>query len=431
MSNAPNRRPPTDPDRLALGVALLAVLLAAFALSPRPAHGQAESFLPSHGRPSAAARLELRRDAAVAGPEVTLRQVCRWSPSDDAALAPVAGLVIARLGDAAPTGTVRVADVRAALAGAGFNLSAVNFAGATACDVRWTGASATGDPRSPDVPPARPASAGGWDAPTAPPPAEAGRAGGAVGEPGASRPATLRDRLVADLADRLGVPVDALQVDFDDADAKLLGLTDAAYDFAVEGRRAWGLGRVSWSVTLTPATAGESTDAVAAEAARRLTGRGERTGAASQRVSVRATARAWQEQLVVNRPMAARQVVGADDLDRRRVLVDRLDDPAATERQAVGQQVARALAPGSVLTTGDLEAVRLAKPGQFVTVTLVEGAVRVKTVVRAMDAGCLGQSIRVRDENTRDVFTATLTGPQTAVVGGGAIEPNAIVASVE
>ena len=53
-------------------------------------------------------------------------------------------------------------------------------------------------------------------------------------------------------------------------------------------------------------------------------------------------------------------------------------------------------------------------PGQFVTITITSGSVRVKTVARAMDAGTFGQTIRVKNEATKDIYEVTLTGPQTA-----------------
>jgi flagella basal body P-ring formation protein FlgA len=64
-----------------------------------------------------------------------------------------------------------------------------------------------------------------------------------------------------------------------------------------------------------------------------------------------------------------------------------------------------------------VQAVPLARPGQFVTVLLNRGAVTVKTVARAMEEGRYGQTIKVKSDATRDVFEVVLTGPQEATLG--------------
>ncbi len=351
-----NPRPP-------LAAALLALAaVAAPAFSQTPA---AESFLAA----PANATLVMRAEAVVYGPDVTLRQLCVWPDPDAAAFAPVADLVIVRL----PGRNARelsVEEVKKTLAGAGFNLARVNFAGPTRCAVRRS-----------DAPPA-----------AAPPMVKAGDSPPKNEEtPAGSTP--LRAMLIDDLAARLSLPPDALQVDFDPADAKLLALSAPLFGFDIEPRRATGLGRVSWAVTVRSGTGEASKSTVAA------------------------TARAWRDDLVAARPLANRQVIAAADVTPRRHLVDRLGPAAATVEQVVGQQAARAVAAGEELAPRDVEAVRLAAVGQFITVTLTEGAVRVKTVAKALDEGHLGESIRVRNETTRAVFSVRLTGPQTADAG--------------
>jgi flagella basal body P-ring formation protein FlgA len=97
--------------------------------------------------------------------------------------------------------------------------------------------------------------------------------------------------------------------------------------------------------------------------------------------------------------------------------VDQLsDDPLLSADQIVGQQASRELKAGAVLTARMVDPVQLVKSGQLITVTLDQGTVRIKTVVRAMEAGSYGQTIRVKNETTRDVFQVILTGPQTATM---------------
>lgn len=85
--------------------------------------------------------------------------------------------------------------------------------------------------------------------------------------------------------------------------------------------------------------------------------------------------------------------------------------------QCVGQQAATDLRPGVVMTAQLVDAVPLVKAGQLVTVNLTRGTVQLRSVARAMEQGALGQTIRVRNENTRDVLDVTVTGPQEARLG--------------
>ena len=68
------------------------------------------------------------------------------------------------------------------------------------------------------------------------------------------------------------------------------------------------------------------------------------------------------------------------------------------------------------MTAPLVEAVPLAKIGQFVTITLNRGSVRVKSVAKALEGGSYGQTIRVKNEATRDVYEVILTGPQEATM---------------
>src|SRR3954452_12271553 len=56
---------------------------------------QADRFVPGTPRFAAGATLELRGEATVYGPEVKLKQVCRWSARDAAVFANVSDLVLA------------------------------------------------------------------------------------------------------------------------------------------------------------------------------------------------------------------------------------------------------------------------------------------------------------------------------------------------
>ena len=190
----------------------------------------------------------------------------------------------------------------------------------------------------------------------------------------------------------MGIPKDELQLTFNPADEKLLTLSEPLFKFSIQARRARDLGEVSWNVTVL-------------------------SGSGSQKGTVNATARAWQTEMVLSKPLTYGQVIQSDDVTERRVLRDQLPgDPLLNASQVVGQQAARELKVGAVLSARTVDAVPLAKPGQLVTITLTVGSVRVKTVARAMESGSYGQAVRLRNETTHDVFEAVLTGPQQATM---------------
>ncbi|HWP39990.1 MAG TPA: flagellar basal body P-ring formation chaperone FlgA, partial [Tepidisphaeraceae bacterium] len=304
-------------------------------------------------------------------------------------------------GPAVPFKTISVREIQGILRDAGVNLAAINFAGATSCTVarsdveydqtealrQWIQAreSAATQPQADDQTPAANVQAG-------------------TGRPGPSsvfsqeEPVrTLRDSLIADLAARLNLSPESLQVDFKPQDEKLLAISKPLFRFEIEPLRARTLGNVAWNVTI----------------------RGD-GGESPRTVTVTAQARAWQKQLVVAKPIAARQVIGADDVVERRALVDQIEPQALlSAEQVVGQQAARELKPGTVLTARMVDPAELARPGQLITVSLDQGTVRIKTVARALEGGSYGQTIRVKNETTREVFQVVLTGPQTATMNLG------------
>jgi flagella basal body P-ring formation protein FlgA len=204
---------------------------------------------------------------------------------------------------------------------------------------------------------------------------------------------SLRELLTEDLSIRLNVPVEQLQVAFNPKDERLLNLCEPQFRFNLDPQSVRNLGEVSWNVSIV-------------------------ANGGTQKTPIVATARAWQTQVVVNRPIPTQAPIRGEDVVERRTLADRLpDEPLLTMPQCVGQQAARELRPGMVLIGRMVEAVPLARVGQLVTVNLSQGAVRVKSVARAMEGGSYGQRIRVKNEATNDFYDVVLTGPQEATLG--------------
>ncbi len=355
-----------------------------------------EVFVPAAVRPGAV--LELRDEAQITGGQVTLRQIARWSSQDDAALAPLADLVVGRLEEKSPFMSLSLDQLKGLLSDAGVNLAMIRFAGPTRCTVsrtdlgfnetraleQWAGVKS-------DEPATKPALPATSQAPADGSPSSATAPSGVAGT------RTLRDLLLSDLAARLNLAAESLQVDFEQADKGILAMSDQLCVFSIEPHRLRGLGEVSWDVKMT-------------------------AGQKAKTITVRAIARAWQNQAVLVKPVAARQVLRQEDVVARRTLSDTLaDDPLITLEQSVGQQAARELKPGTILTARMVEAVPLARAGQLLTVLVRRGGVSVQTVARAMESGCYGQTIKARNESTNEIIDVTLSGPQTAEMGNSQV----------
>jgi flagella basal body P-ring formation protein FlgA len=213
---------------------------------------------------------------------------------------------------------------------------------------------------------------------------------------------------MVDLSVRLHVPSNDLAVTFDPRDEPALHLAEPQFKFNVEPRRVRNLGSVAWDVQVVS------------------------EGGKSKKMTLSATARAWQQQALLTRPVAFKQVIRDSDVTERRILVDGLqDEPLLATSQVVGQQASRQMPAGTILTARTVQAVPLARSGQFITVTLSRGGVRIKTVGRAMGEGSYGQTIKVKNEATKDVYEVVLTGPQEGTMGPAADDAKVASARTE
>jgi flagella basal body P-ring formation protein FlgA len=357
-----------------------------------------DGSVPRSSRFLSGAILELRSEATIEGADVKLKQICRWSAADQEAFAPIADLVVARLNPNTAFRAMTQDDLKSTLSDAGVNLAVIRFCGAMHCTVSRS-----------DITTDEQAALQGWvNAKLAVGPATQPAAEATLVSSPSTPPApdvnllaqsyhTLRERLIADLSERLSLDPNCLQMHFSPGDEKLLGLSEPLFQFNLEGLRADNIGQVSWQVTIFAAGA----------------------KASSQQTTIAAVARVWQEQWMVRRPMAYHQTIRGDDLVSRRILVKQLDGERLMKReQLVGQLCSRELQAGTVLTARLVDAAPLAKTGDLVTVTLSQGNVKITTVMRAIDGGSFGQSIRGKQETTGAIFDVTLTGPQC-----GAISP--------
>jgi flagella basal body P-ring formation protein FlgA len=350
-------------------------------LSDMPS-GADEKFVPGAADSTPSGTLEVRQEATVSGPDVKLKQVCRWSDADAAVFTPIADTTLLQFSGSDLFRTVGVDEISQTLHEAGVNVAMINFAGAASCTIKRS--DAQNDPQQTtqqwiDTQQQAGAAAQSQSSATEPKP-----------DPSFH---TLRDLLVNDLGQRLGIPAETLQITFSAEDDKLLSLAEPIFKFDVRPSRALALGNVSWQVTVL-------------------------TDSASKKVMVSATARAWEDEVVVAQPLTMHKVLEAADFTPRRVLVDSLPDKQLLHiDQCVGQEAAEDLKPGTVMTGQLVNAVPLVKPGQLVTINLRHGSVELRSVARAMEQGSMGQTIRVRNENTRDMLDVTVIGAQEGRLG--------------
>lgn len=327
--------------------------------------------------------LELRSEIRPqAGTPIFLRDLCRWSDADAAAIEPHADLVLAIASDAPGVTRLAVNDIRSALHDAGMNLSAVRFSGAAACAV------AVGDVTVADIRDAiaadTDASAGASNAAS---PSDAASPANAAAPLAADGPQTpLRELLVGPLVRALALTPETVQVDFNPKDQALLALESPRCTFTIDDTGAVDLGPVAWDITI-------------------------RDDAGERIVTLHATARAWEDQLVVTRPLSRGQPIRSADLAARRTLVDaRQACPLTDPAEAVGMLAANDLKPGSLITAQDLAEPALVSAGDFINVSMRIGGTTVATVARAMETGPRGAVIQARNQATRDVYRVVVTG---------------------
>jgi flagella basal body P-ring formation protein FlgA len=342
---------------------------------------------------SQAIRIEIASNATIAGADIRFKDIARWGGADDDALREAGEIVIHRFKDDTDTAAVDVRDVKQLLTDAGVNLGLVSFSGSLICKLRRDGDA---------VPEVSPLLASNVPAaveaiaprvlPDAPEPATLVR----------SQPLTLRDVITQQLSAHLGLPPEQLQVRFDAKDEKLGSLREGAHQFQIAPQKSRRLGNVAWDVTVS-------------------------TGAAKKKHVLMTHVQAWQTQLVTARPISVKQVIQHDDVVEKRVLVDYLsEEPPVARAQIVGQQAARELPIGTVVTPRVIHSVQLVRVGQLVTVVVENGRVHVKWVAEARENGNYGQMIRVRKPGTRDEFIVVVSGPeQTTLRGGGAMDATA------
>lgn len=118
--------------------------------------------------------------------------------------------------------------------------------------------------------------------------------------------------------------------------------------------------------------------------------------------------------------LLAETVLREDDVRMTRVRASQVtSEVARSVDQIVGMQLRRPLPGGQVLRLGDLIRPPLVQRGALVTMILQAGGISVSGQGTAVDAGAIGEQVRVQNNNSRTLITAKVIGP-----GQVLIEPN-------
>ena len=121
------------------------------------------------------------------------------------------------------------------------------------------------------------------------------------------------------------------------------------------------------------------------------------------------------------------QTIRSDDVTLREQKFDRVDRIGMSDLKAVvGQRAVSNITKETMIVAKDLEPVMLVVRGDLVTVIVKKGNVSIRTVAKAVGSAKYGEMVELRYDSPRskESFTAMVTGPKTAEMVVGAVNPN-------
>jgi len=116
---------------------------------------------------------------------------------------------------------------------------------------------------------------------------------------------------------------------------------------------------------------------------------------------VQVTARIFADVAVAARPLARGEILAATDVRLEERDITRLPSGFLTALDEVlGMKVRRPLSTGNVIARGAVEAPRLVRRGQIVTLVGGNGPVEIRATGKALGDGAAGDRVRVRNERS-------------------------------
>jgi flagella basal body P-ring formation protein FlgA len=128
-------------------------------------------------------------------------------------------------------------------------------------------------------------------------------------------------------------------------------------------------------------------------------------------------ARLWRDVLVVNSPLARGQSLpDADLVVERRDFLQCRDAVAVARREDAAWEISQNASPGSVLTGRLIRRRPVIQRGRVVAATVVDGPLSITVKVEALEDGLTGQTVRVRNLQSKREFQGKVQNDQTVLV---------------
>ncbi len=203
--------------------------------------------------------------------------------------------------------------------------------------------------------------------------------------------ADLRRHLAQRMARLGGTPV----IRFSAMAERYLKLTKPTYDFKIVDETDRLVGMVSMRVTVSEG------DLV------------------RQTLSILAEVILEKEVVVATRPMNRGHVIQESDVTLRTFPFKNLNDVTLTETQPlIGQQAKKLIKEGERITPRDIEPVPLVKRNDLVVVWVRRGGLVIKYTAKALESGGYGETVELKNLQTRKYFTGVVTGHETVELPG-------------
>lgn len=111
------------------------------------------------------------------------------------------------------------------------------------------------------------------------------------------------------------------------------------------------------------------------------------------------------------------QSYGPDDVQVQEVLIQSNHTPPMQKlRDVVGMVATRNIRKKKTIFATDVEQPVVISRGQMTTVRAIVGGMVIRTTARAMSDASLGQMVQLKNQRSREVFMARVTGPREAVI---------------
>jgi flagella basal body P-ring formation protein FlgA len=137
-----------------------------------------------------------------------------------------------------------------------------------------------------------------------------------------------------------------------------------------------------------------------------------------RRIPIEADVTALPRVAVALRPIAKGELIERGDLELVALAPDSvgLDLPLPAE-QVVGQEAVRVIQPGVPITMEMVQAPRLVRRGDQITIRSLAPGVAVTTSGKALQDGTLGEEIRIELDDTRQKLVARVSGAKSVELG--------------